>query len=96
MKYATAIWPDRMKATGRVNSPISSSAPPTTSRMPATPISDISCRSSNIATCGTLNSLAVPCSRNRKAVTMRSSPCERGTQASSQAVAEMAMNVSLV
>jgi len=29
MKYAAAISPDTMKATGRVNRPISSSAPPT-------------------------------------------------------------------
>jgi len=37
MKYATAIWPDRMKATGRVNNPIKIRIPPNNSRIPAMP-----------------------------------------------------------
>jgi hypothetical protein len=37
MKYANAISPDRMNAAGRVNNPINTSTPPTSSMMPATP-----------------------------------------------------------
>src|SRR5437870_6901704 len=39
-KYATAISPATMKATGRVNSPSSRNRPPNVSRVPAMPGSD--------------------------------------------------------
>ncbi len=37
MKYATAISPQRMKATGRVNNPTVMKSPPETSNNPAAP-----------------------------------------------------------
>ena len=40
MKYATAMLPARMNATGRVNNPRMISTPPTISRQPCTPNSD--------------------------------------------------------
>src|ERR1700674_2175029 len=57
MKYAAAISPDRIKATGRVNRPRIKSVPPTSSNMPAMPNSESQFKFSKISTAGQPNSL---------------------------------------
>lgn len=61
-KIATAICPANKNATGRVNQPNIIIAPPTSFNMPANPIIENNCSLSNIATCGTPNNFAIPCS----------------------------------
>src|SRR5262245_45374230 len=69
-----------MKATGRVNRPISISAPPTSSSTPAAPRSDTNCRLSKGSKCGKPKNFAVPCCRSMSAVTTRSTESRRGDQ----------------
>src|SRR5687768_6437647 len=73
MKYANAISPERMNATGRVNSPSSSSVPPTISISPAIPGSDAigAVPPPGITAAGKPSTFAVPTWMNRKAATMR-------------------------
>src|SRR6185312_4530907 len=70
--------PHSRNAIGRLKSPMTSSPPPTSSRTPCRPNCDMSFRLSNIAWCGTCRSLALPCTMNRNAVTMRSTLNARG------------------
>src|SRR5256714_10856737 len=73
-KYATAISPARMKATGRVNSPTRSNSPPNVSRVPAIPGSDMigAVTPPGMMAAGNAKILAVPNCMKRKAVTIRS------------------------
>src|SRR3989449_7021858 len=72
-KYATAISPERMKATGRVNSPTRRRRPPNTSSVPAMPGSDMigAVPPPGMMAAGNANSLAVPNCMKRKAATIR-------------------------
>jgi hypothetical protein len=67
------ISPERMNATGRVNSPSSSSVPPTISISPAIPGSDVigAVPPPGITAAGKPSTFAVPTWMNRKAATMR-------------------------
>src|SRR5262249_45548497 len=60
MKYATAISPARMNATGRVNKPSTISTPPTSSIMPLVPESDMGATPVEGET-GKLKYFDVPC-----------------------------------
>src|SRR5947207_7929991 len=73
-KYATAISPARMKATGRVNSPTRSNRPPNVSRVPAIPGSDMigAVPPPGMMAAGNAKILAVPNCMKRKAATIRS------------------------
>src|SRR2546423_13878026 len=73
-KYATAISPARMKATGRLNSPTRSNRPPNVSRVPAIPGSDMigAVPPPGMMAAGNAKILAVPNCMNRKAATIRS------------------------
>src|SRR5260221_2067463 len=73
--------PDRMKATGRENRPITSKAPPTSSRMPEMPPIDAKSILAMLATTGNLNSLAVPCSSRNRPLAMRKILKRRGAHA---------------
>src|SRR6266480_3217010 len=81
-KYAMAISPARMKATGRVNSPTRRNRPPNVSRMLAMPASDMigAVPPPGMMAAGNANSLAVPNCMKRKAATMRSTLSRRGVQ----------------
>src|SRR2546427_5121137 len=72
-KYATAISPATMKATGRVNSPCSRNRPPNVSRSPAMPGSDMigAVPPPGMMAAGNANSLAVPNCMKRNAATIR-------------------------
>src|SRR6185312_415000 len=61
--------PERMKATGRVNSPSRSKQPPNASSTAARPWSESS--STGPISAGYWNNFAVPCAMNRNAMTMR-------------------------
>src|SRR6059058_6046643 len=73
-KYAMAISPARMKATGRVNSPTRSNRPPNVSRVPAMPGSDMigAVPPPGMMAAGNAKILAVPNCMKRKAATIRS------------------------
>jgi hypothetical protein len=72
-KYATAISPDRMNATGRVKKPSRMASPPNVSSTPASPISEISGTGSiGMGGGGNANSLVVPARMNVKPAMMRS------------------------
>src|SRR5438874_8896958 len=80
MKYANAISPDRMNATGRVNRPSKKSVPPTTSITPANHTSDPSGAvppPGRIAA-GNANNLAEPTwmNRDRKSTRLNSNHVE--------------------
>src|SRR5438094_525584 len=68
-KYATAISPARMKATGRVNSPTRSNRPPKVSSVPAIPGSDMigAVTPPGMMAAGNAKILAVPNCMKRKA-----------------------------
>src|SRR5262249_31941529 len=70
MKYATAMSPERMNATGRVNSPSTISNPPTSSMTPLKPESDKRL-TPVVGETGKLKYFDVPCSRNRRPRMMR-------------------------
>src|SRR6266545_6946605 len=72
MKYATAISPATMKATGRVNTPIRSRAPPTVSRSPAMPANEPigAVPPPGMIAAGNASSLAVPNCVKRNAATI--------------------------
>src|ERR1700730_6242417 len=62
--------PERMNATGRVNSPNTNSAPPISSRTPAAPLIVLT-DALFIGPAGNHRCFAVPCSNKRIPVTMR-------------------------
>src|SRR5215471_6759946 len=70
MKYATAMSPARMNATGRVNKPSTISTPPTSSIMPLMPERDIGATPVEGET-GKLKYFDIPCSRNSRPTMMR-------------------------
>ncbi len=70
MKYATAISPARMNATGRVRKPTARSAPPTNSITPCNPSNDINA-GCPLAGIGKPSNFVLPCSRNSSPTTIR-------------------------
>src|SRR6478609_2314873 len=71
-KYATAISPARMNATGRVNSPMRMSGPPNVSSTPANHGSEnVVMGGAPAGSGGKLNSFIVPEVMNMPAATMR-------------------------
>jgi hypothetical protein len=72
MKYANAISPAAIKATGRVNNPRTSRMPPINSMLPAAPYSENSWTFSNIGTGGHFSSFAKPYCRNSNPAMSRS------------------------
>src|SRR3954467_8325296 len=76
-----------MNATGLVNRPSNSRAPPTSSRRPAAAISDRTGRLSNAATCGMPKIFDVPGASTSNPVTMRNRPSARGVQAAKNVLA---------
>src|SRR5687768_6968873 len=76
-KYATAIWPLRMNAVGRVHRPTTSSGPPTVSRIPAMP----RILTSEVSGCAPANpkSFSRPCCQNRSPATTRTTNSACGT-----------------
>src|SRR5213080_5320667 len=81
-KYATAISPERMKATGRVNNPTRRNRPPNVSRMLAMPASDMigAVPPPGMIAAGNANSLAVPNCMKRNAATIRSTLSKYGAR----------------
>src|SRR5262249_33933338 len=79
MKYATAMSPARMNATGRVNKPSTISTPPMSSIMPLVPESDRGV-TPVLGETGKLKYFDVPCSRNRRPTMMRKILSTRGDQ----------------
>src|SRR5262244_3933871 len=77
MKYAIAMSPARMNATGRVNQPSTISTPPTSSIMPLMPESDMGATPVEGET-GKLKYFDVPCSRNSRPTMMRKILSTRG------------------
>src|SRR5262249_31294636 len=77
MKYATAMSPAKMNATGRVNKPSTISTPPTSSIIPLMPESDIGAAPVEGET-GKLKYFDVPCSRNSRPTMMRKILSTRG------------------
>src|SRR2546423_11197785 len=77
MKYATAMSPARMNATGRVNKPSTISTPPTSSIMPLMPERDIGATPVEGET-GKLKYFDVPCSRNSRPTMIRKILSTRG------------------
>jgi hypothetical protein len=77
MKYATAMSPARMNATGRVNRPSTIKTPPTISIMPLMPESDTGATPVEGET-GKLKYFDVPCSRNSRPTMMRKILSTRG------------------
>src|SRR5215468_1145389 len=77
MKYATAMSPARMNATGRVNKPSTISTPPTSSIMPLMPERDIGATPVEGET-GKLKYFDIPCSRNSRPTMMRKILSTRG------------------
>src|SRR5215813_5421250 len=77
MKYATAMSPARMNATGRLNKPSTISTPPTSSIMPLVPESDMGATPVEGET-GKLKYFDVPCSRNSRPTMMRKILSTRG------------------
>jgi hypothetical protein len=77
MKYATAMSPARMNATGRVNKPSTIITPPTISIMPLMPESDTGATPVEGET-GKLKYFDVPCSRNSRPTMMRKILSTRG------------------
>src|SRR6266545_210743 len=82
MKYATAISPATMKATGRVKRPSRSSAPPTASRSPAMPASEPigAVPPPGMIAAGNAINLAVPNCMKRKAAMIRRALSSCGAQ----------------
>src|SRR5713101_612828 len=81
-KYAMAISPATMKATGRVKRPSSSRRPPNVSRMLARPTSETTgaVPPPGMMAAGNANSLAIPNCMKRKAVTIRRTLSRYGAQ----------------
>src|SRR5215831_5830586 len=77
MKYATAMSPARMNATGRVNKPSTISSPPTSSIIPLMPESDMGATPVEGET-GKLRYFDIPCSRNSRPTMMRKILSTRG------------------
>src|SRR6516162_8765133 len=77
MKYAKAMSPARMNATGRVNNPSTMSTPPTSSIMPLMPESDMGATPVEGET-GKLKYFDIPCSRNSRPTMMRKTLSTRG------------------
>src|SRR5438477_347183 len=85
-KYAIAISPARMKATGRVNSPSRRNTPPNVSRIPAMPGSDAiaAVPPPGMIAAGNANSLAVPNCMKRNAATIRRTLSRYGARVADQ------------
>src|SRR5262245_21319378 len=77
MKYATAMSPARMNATGCVNKPSTISTPPTSSITPLMPESDMGATPVEGET-GKLKYFDIPCSRNSRPTMMRKTLSIRG------------------
>src|SRR5215469_14208482 len=77
MKYATAMSPARMNATGRVNKPSAIGTPPTSSIIPLIPESDMGATPVEGET-GKLKYFDIPCSRNSRPTMMRKILSTRG------------------
>src|SRR6516164_9682160 len=77
IKYATAMSPARMNATGRVNKPSTISTPPTSSIIPLMPESVMGATPVKGET-GKLKYFDVPCSRNSRPTMMRKILSTRG------------------
>src|SRR5262249_24804015 len=77
MKYATAMSPAKMNATGRVNKPSTINTPPTSSIMPLMPESDMGATPVEGET-GRLKYFDVPCSRNSRPTMIRKMLSTRG------------------
>jgi hypothetical protein len=77
MKYAKAMSPARMNATGRVNKPSTISTPPTSSIIPLMPERYMGATPVEGET-GKLKYFDVPCSRNSKPTMMRKILSTRG------------------
>src|SRR5262249_21754184 len=82
MKYATAMSPARMNATGRVNKPSTINTPPISSIMPLMPESEMGATPVEGDT-GRLKYFDVPCSRNSRPTMMRKILSTRGDHVAS-------------